>query len=145
MPFITPSDYKAKIKDRHLLQIIEDDPEVQTIAESTALGFIESAIFQRYDSEHELALVGSDRNQVLLWYATSIVLYTLFERVDDEIVPESVIKNYDDTMKALELIEGGEKPLKLKKLEVDADGDGIIDPVSKFRLGSDNPRDFQLN
>lgn len=145
MPFITQADYKPKIKERHILQIIEDDEDILTDAEATAMAIVENKLFQRYDMDQALAQEGDSRNRVLLRWVICLVLYDIYERIDDDLIPERIVKNYDDCMNELDEIQKGNMAVKLPPLELDEDGDGVIDTTARLRIGSDTPRDFNLN
>lgn len=145
MPFITQADYYHKIKERHLLQIIEDDTDILTDAEATAMAVLESKLFQRYDVDEVFAQENDNRSRVVLRWLTCLVLYYIYERIDDDMIPERVVKNYDDCMTELDEIQKGNMAVKLPPLEVDEDGDGVIDSISRLRIGSDTPRDYNLN
>lgn len=145
MPFITQTDYRHKIKERHLLEIIEDDEDILTDAEATAMAVLESKLFQRYDVDEVFAQVDDARSRVVMRWAICLVLYYIYERIDDDLIPERVVKNYDDCMNELDEISGGKQAVKLPPLEIDADGDGVIDTTSRLRLGSEPPRNYNFN
>ena len=75
MPFITQDDYYHKIKERHLLQIIEEEPDILTDAEATAMAVIENKLFQRYDMDEVFAQVDDARSRVVLRWLICLVLY----------------------------------------------------------------------
>lgn len=145
MPFITQDDYYHKIKERHLLQIIEDEPDILTDAEATAMAVIENKLFQRYDMDEVFAQVDDARSRVVLRWLICLVLYYIYERIDDDLVPERIVKNYDDCINEIDEVSAGNQPVKLPLLEEDADGDGEPDTIARTRVGSETPRDLSLN
>lgn len=146
MPFITQDDYRSKIKLELLNQIIEDEPDTLTDAEASALAVIENRLFQRYDMDTVLAQEGDDRNKAVLLWAVNLTLYYVHDRIDDDLVPDRVVKNYDDTVEELLKIYSGELSANLPILtEPDEDGDGEPEPVTRLRFGSNPPRDYSIN
>jgi hypothetical protein len=83
----------------------------------------------------EFAKTGANRNQALLRWVKCLVLYYLYERIPDALVPERVIKNYDDTMEMLNKISDGKMNCTLAQLQ-ESDTDGNAEPLTKTRWGS---------
>jgi hypothetical protein len=92
----------------------------------------------RYDMNVELAKAGADRHKVLLRWAKVLVIYYIYERVPDDMVPERVIKNYDEVVKALEKVEDGDADIPgLTPVTVpDENSDSGSKPYTKRRWGS---------
>lgn len=137
--FIEKTDYKYQMRTYRLEQILEaadeDEDEILNAAEEEALGMLTKFLGDKYDMALELGKTGSSRHKVLLRWAKVLVIYYIYERVPDEMVPERVVKNYDDVMKMLEKIEDGEAGipgLTPKTGEVD----GESQPVTRRRWGS---------
>ena len=90
------------------------------------------ALFSRYDVTAIFEKTGTDRPKQVLRWAISLVLYFIYERVPDRVVPARVIKNYDDTLSYLLEIEDAKKSIDLPRV-VNQTGDS----PSKFRFGSE--------
>jgi hypothetical protein len=74
-------------------------------AETAAIGMIRKFLDTKYNMDAELAKSGAARNQVLLRCAQVLVIYYIYERVPDEMVPDRVVKNYDEVMAMLEKLK----------------------------------------
>ena len=68
-------------------------------------------------------------------WTIAIVIYTIYARIPDDEVPERVIKDYDDAIRELELIQQGRLSCTLT-LNTDSEGE----TVSRIRMGSNDPR-----
>jgi hypothetical protein len=133
--FVNKTDYAAFIKDTRLNQMLDAEPYALDEARAIAQSTVNDALYSRYDTAAIFAKVGTARDmQVVRWIVT-LSLYYLYERLPDKLVPERIIKNYDDTLSILTEIEDGKKSVALPVLlQSDA-----ITPISKFRFGS-NPK-----
>lgn len=140
--FISKDDYKYQIRTNRLDQILEaadeDEDLILDSAETEAVGMIEKYLGTRYNMTTELAKSGSARNKVLLRWAKVLVIYYIYERVPDEMVPERVVKNYDEVMSALEKVEDGDAHIPgLAPVTVDdPNNEGQTKPFTKRRWGS---------
>jgi hypothetical protein len=87
----------------------------------------------------ELAKSGAARHQVLLRFAQVLVIYYIYERVPDEMVPGRVVKNYDEVMTMLGKIEDGDSGITGLTPIVITDPNsttGESKPATKRRWGS---------
>lgn len=113
--FISKDDYKYQIRTYRLNQILESADEDEALildsAEGEAIAILRKHLDNRYNMDAELAKSGNDRSMVLLRYAKVIVIYLIYERIPDDLVPERVVKNYDEVMKSLEKIEDGDSSI----------------------------------
>lgn len=141
--FISKDDYKYQIRTYRLDQILEaadeDEDVILDAAEGEAIGMIRKYLDNRYDMNAELAKGGADRSKVLLRFAKVLVIYYIYERIPDDLVPERVVKNYDEVMKALEKIEDGDADIPgLARINItDPNSDsGESTPQTKRRWGS---------
>ena len=145
--FISKADYKYHIGTARLDQILqaadEDEDLILDNAETEAIGFMRKYLDNKYDMNLELAKAGAARNAVLLRIAKVLVIYYIYERVPDEMVPERVVKNYDDVLKMLEKIEDGESDipgLTVKTITNPNSSTGETTPYTKRRWGSQPKR-----
>lgn len=132
--FITDADYLVHIKDVRLQQMIEGNAILLTNAEDTAIAEITDALYSRYDTEYLFALTGEARPKQLVRWVLNIALYYLHERLPERLIPDRVLKNYDETKKYLGEIEDGKKSTNLRRLE-QTDG-AQTDAGTKFKWGS---------
>lgn len=116
--YVNKTDYKGRITLELLnLLLAEDENAILADASKTAEDTIASQVNTIYSVNAELQKVGADRNFFILNMAVSIALYYIYQRADDNDVPEKVIKNYDDTMDALAAISKGKQTLDLPAKE----------------------------
>lgn len=135
MKYITAADIKARLQDKHLQQIV-DDMDIVNNAETTAIAVITDALYPKYDTDAIFDKSGEDRDPSIVRWVTTLVLYYLHERIPDKLVPDRIVKNYDDTLYYLLEVADGKKSVKLPT--IDKDNDGLID--TKFKYGSMNSR-----
>lgn len=143
MAYLIKDDYKYMIRTYRLDQILEaedeDEDAILDSAEEEALGMIDKFLGNKYDMVLEFGKTGASRNKVLIRWAKVLVLYYIYERVPDDMVPERVVKNYDEVMEMLEKVEDGDAGipgLPAKTEEVD----GQTQPVTTRRWGSQKKR-----
>jgi Protein of unknown function (DUF1320) len=133
--FITYNDYQARLSQRILSLLTDNDNLILDNAEIEAAGIITDRLADKFDLNAEFVKTGSGRNATLLRWMKSLSLYFVYARVPDEEVPERIIKDYDDTRTELEKIQGGKLGCSLKRL-TDSEGETI----TRFRMGSNTPR-----
>lgn len=145
--FISKADYKYQIRTYRLDQILEAADEDEDLmldsAEGEAIAMLRKYLDNRYDMNAELSKSGNDRSKVLLRFAKVLVIYFIYERIPDDLVPERVVKNYDEVMKALEKIEDGDSDIPgLAPITVtDPNSDtGASTPFTRRRWGSQPKR-----
>ncbi len=146
MSYLTQQDLQSSIRDGRLEHLLDNTdvgtPDVFEQAASEAQSIVLDYLI-RYDMDTELAKTGTDRHASIIFYLKNICLYILYERIEDDDVPERIIKNYNDTIETLREIAQGKLPLSLPIKEVDTDGDGIPDQKkTKFRWGSNLLREY---
>lgn len=112
--YIQKADYKGRISLELLNLLLQEDEafilgQASKIAEDTLL----SLAGVLYDIPPELLKTGTDRNYYVLGLAISIALYEIYQRSDDEEVPEKVIKNHDDALNELAQVSKGKTVLSL--------------------------------
>ncbi len=129
--YVTKSDYKGRITiDLLNLLLAEDEANILSDASKTAEDTISSQVNTIYSVNAELQKVGAARNFFILNMAVSIALYFIYQRSDDNEVPEKVIKNHDDTMDALAAISKGKQTLDLPAREsTNTDTEGTGNPA----------------
>jgi phage gp36-like protein len=133
--FLNYDDYKTRVTPRILDLLTGDADQLIDVAESEAAATITDRLGERFDLTAEFAKTGSARNRSLMRWAITIAIYIIYARVPDEQIPERVIKDYDDTIRELELLQQGKLGCSLKRL-TDTGGDII----SRFRMGNNTPR-----
>lgn len=135
--YLEKTDYAGRITMSLLdILIVEDPANIIAAASKEAEDTIATMAGVLYDIAPELAKTLADRNGYVLSLAKSIGLYFIYQRADDEEIPNKVIKNYDDAMDDLEKISTGKKVLALPAKPVvvnqsgNIDGSGSIEGVS---------------
>ena len=137
--FLTHDDLKAQLRDKRLDEMIDSQTGLIDTAIDTAMAVTRDALYARYDVDAIFATVGTARPAQLVWWATSLAVYFLYQRIPDKLIPERIIKNYDDTMLTLTDIEKADKSTTLKLRENLTASEGGITP-HKFRFGSEPRR-----
>jgi len=133
--FINYDDYRTRLTDRIIGLLTDDSDYLLDNAEAEAIGIIKDRLSDKYAITAEFAKTGSERNKSLMRWTIAIVIYTLYSRIPDDEVPERVIKDYDDAIRELELIQQGRLSCTLT-LNTDSEGE----TVSRIRMGSNDPR-----
>lgn len=132
--FITKADYYTGKRQQVIDQLIDDDDSLLDEAEKDAIDLVTTKL-HHYDTETIFSQVGDDRDRTVLRWCKYIALYYLYNRTDDAFIPESVVKNYDDTMDQLDRLSNAREFLDLpRKLNEDET------KSSKFRSGGSKPR-----
>jgi hypothetical protein len=122
--YVNKTDYIGTISTS-LLNILIAEDAVNIIADTSkqAEDTIATMVGVLYDIAPELLKVANERNGYILNLAISIGLYNIYQRADDESIPQKVIKNYDDAMNDLKLISTGKQALSLPPKPVDTTGE----------------------
>jgi len=137
--FITKADYQYQIKTYKLDQITEATDTLLDAAEDEAIGVILEMLAGSFDMNLEFGKTGNNRNKALLRWVKCLVMYYIYERIPDAMVPERIIKNYDEAMAAMNELSDGKKNSTLTRLTEQA-VDGTTEPVTKTRWGSQPAR-----
>ena len=116
MVFLTQDDFKLKLSTDILNQIIQLNNSILDDGELQAIAMVEDDLSPNFDTEIELAKTGDDRHKNLIRWILNLTLYFVYERIPDDQVPERVVKNYDDTVKELEMIARGKKNTTLERV-----------------------------
>ena len=114
--FITKSDYYYTIKQNRLDQVLDGDDALLDDAEETAIVVVKDSLSLYYDTDAIFATTGDARPRQVLRWVKDLALYFIYERIEDELVPERIVKNYNDTLGTLEKIEDGKKQVDLPRL-----------------------------
>lgn len=131
--FITDNDYLLYQRQSTLDQIKGTNTLMFEAAESTALAVVKDALYPVYDTDAIFATTGTDRPPQVLRWAIVLVLYYIYERVPDAVLPERIENNYTEVIGILKDVSDGKMSVDLPRLEKE---DGT--PKTKFRWGS-NP------
>lgn len=138
------ADFKPYIQEKDLKQICEvtDLNDAQTLFDSvylTAKTIVKDHLFSRYDTTTIFASDFTNYPQVKRWIIV-ICIYYLYERIPDKLVPDRVVKNYDDVMEMIDKIADGKLSIELPQLtNIDAT------PKTKFRWGSEKKKSHYSN
>jgi hypothetical protein len=132
--FITKPDYYVGKRQAVIDQLTDDNDSILDTAEEDAIDLVKKKL-HHYDVEAIFSQTDGDRDKTVLRWCKYIVLYFIYERADDSFIPESVIKNYDDTMESLDKISQGREQIDLPRLE---DSESV--PSTKFQYGGRTPR-----
>jgi hypothetical protein len=153
--YIVKADYKTIISTPLLDTIIresenDDGTDLLQVASKIAEDTIITKAGVLYDIMPEFTKAGADRNFMILSLAISIAGYWLYQRIDDEQVPEKVIKNYNDALTTLEQVSIGKEPLLLPPRNDDDGSTGggdegvTTDGTGLRRIGSQPRRTHQM-
>lgn len=139
MSYIAEADLKVQIREYQMDQIIDEDDTIIEMASQDAESMIIDALHQYYDTTMIFAQTGVNRHTNVVLWAKRLTLYFIYERVHDAMVPERVIKHYDETKETLNKIAGGEISVSLPVLTVQS-GSSDGKPKTKFRWGGEKKR-----
>lgn len=142
--FISKTDYKYQIRTYRLDQILEsadeDEDSILNAAEEEALGMIEKHLADKYDMVTVFAQSGSARNKVILRWAKVLVMYYIYERIPDEMVPERIVANYKEAMLMLKRVEDGDSGVPGLPPKTVTDENGESANYTRRRFGSNPSR-----
>lgn len=144
--YLTQEDLQSSVRDERLQHILDNDDVTPDDVFGDAVFEATSILrdhLERFQIEEEFEKVGSDRNGSVKHYCKRLCLYFLYERIEDDEVPERIVKNYDDTIETLRQIAKGKMSISIPLKMEDTDGDGEGDKSkTKFRWGGDTPRQY---
>ncbi len=129
--FIEKNDYQLAIRTERLDQLIDLDDTVLEFAESTAVSEVKDALSATYDIAAIFAKSGDTRDKQVVHWCINMSLYYLYRRTPDDMVPESVERDYEMTVQILDDIAKGKRQVDLPKL-VDENNEKL----SRRRWGS---------
>ena len=145
--YLKQVDLQSSIRDHRLEHILDNTDNANTtdafeLASSEAQSVVRDYLI-KYAIDDELAKTLDDRHKSVVFYIKNICLYILYERIEDDEVPDRIIKNYDDTIETLREISKGKLTIGLPLAQIDTDGDGTPDTFrTKFRWGSERKRKY---
>ncbi len=144
--FITKDDLNANIRAYRLSQILDDDTDGVIVGQvlETAEQLVKDHLFQHYDTEVLFLQSGAARKKNVLGWCRHIAMYQLYERVPDELVPERIVKNYNETMDFLMKVAEGRFPVDLPRRTATDPETGLAAPKTKTRWGSQPSRSHNL-
>lgn len=136
MAFLTDVDYKTRIKDNILADIINNDTSIQAEAELTAQAEMESYLNMRFDVAAIFSQTDTARNHNLVMIMVDIVIYHIYSRIASNQIPEHRQNRYDDAKRWLEWVSQGKLSPDLPKV-LDSEGQDTKTPIT---YGSEKKR-----
>lgn len=127
--------------------------DILSAADKIASDTIRSKVGVLYNVTDELQKTSDDRNGYLISLGISIGLYEIYQRSDDEEIPEKVLFNYKEALNALDKIANGKDSIALPPIvnetpdNPNAPGDGenaIPGGVGLRRIGSAPKRSHRI-
>ena len=113
MAFISEDDFKVRITDNRLQQLINSDTTILTDSIDTAIDNVVQCLSHRYDIQTELTKTDDERNKTLIRWIVSIAIYLLYDRAINLQKPKSVEDNYIEATTWLADIEAGKRNVTL--------------------------------
>ncbi len=113
--FIVKDDYVASIRTERLDQILDQDDTILELAESTAVAEIKHALSANYDTDAIFANTSDARDKSVLKWCVDLSLGYLYERIPDDMTPEHIERNFDNTIKLLDDIAKGKRQADLPR------------------------------
>ncbi len=137
--FLVHTDITNQLREKRLQEMIDSDTAILDACIDTAVATLRDALYSRYNTTLIFSAVGTARLPQVVWWATTLAVYYLYQRMPDKLIPDRVIKNYDDTIALLTDIEDGKKSTMLPLRTDLPDGEGG-NPVHKARFSITKPR-----
>ena len=129
------TDFKGFLSTRMLDKLNSTGDAELINAESASISMITDATAEKYDIAGELAKSGTARNATLIRWMAILCSYFLYGDVADTEIPARVIKNYDDVLNELRMINQGKISVQLDRITAT---DGTT--ATKFQYGSETRR-----
>lgn len=139
MQFLTENDFKGIIGANTLTSLRGALDENLNSSETLAISELDP-LRAKFDLSAELVKSGSSRNQVLVRMMVHITAYYLYNKVEDDDIPERITDNYKTQIKDIEKIANGSKSCTLTPL-IDETTNA---PKSNYRFGGDTPRNNDI-
>lgn len=133
--YIDRADYISKIRDKRLDQLIDNTPAILDNEEETAIQVIKDALHSKYDTNAIFSKTGINRDKQVVRWACNLVLYYVYARLPDKLIPERIENDYVETIEYLKALESGKRSTQLPRIE-DSEGK----PPTNNRWGSRPPR-----
>lgn len=132
---LTASDYLPYIDASDLATLQKGEADALTNAEETAKSVVTHALFQKYDTSAVFSATGSDRDRTILMHLVNIVLYMLYKKVPTSKKPEDIVADYEMTMRELDKVAQGKKPLALPRAT-----NSESETSTRYKMSSDAKR-----
>jgi|GEM_PF-1711211 len=143
--FLTKNDLQSIIRLYRLNQMLDDDTnniilnDVLETAEQT----VRDHLYQHYNIGVIFSATLNDRKKNVLRWCKYIAIYLLYDRIADELVPDRVVKNYNETMDFLMKIAEGQVPVELPRKTIPNPNDPANPKkATKMKWGSLPPRTY---
>jgi phage gp36-like protein len=139
MNFLTENDFKGIIGTNTLTQLRGVGDADLNISESLAISELDP-LRAKFDLSSELTKSGSARNPVMVRLMVHITAYYLYNKVEDNDIPDRINENYKTQIKDVEKFANGSKSCTLTPL-IDETTQA---PKSSYRFGGDAPRNNDI-
>lgn len=136
--FLNIDDYRG-VCDGFEFQMITEDDDARSVAETAALEQISSYLRGRYDMTRAFALSGTDRNPMLIQCAVNITLWIMIHRQPQNMGHERRECLYNESIKWLRDIQAGKAS---PDLPLYTSPDGSTDLNNPVRFGSMSPNSY---
>lgn len=135
MSYLVENDFKKSLRDVRLSQIVDGNSTLLDDASDAAEAIVRDYLNSRYNVEEIFNKTGNDRHKQVVRWTLLIALYIIYDRIEDDLVPERVIKNYDETIATLKEICDAKMEAVLPRRVDEKNA-----TVTKFRWGSNKRR-----
>lgn len=139
MIFLTTNDFNGIIGANTLSNLRGAADVNLNTAEKLAISELDP-LRANFDVDGELAKTDDSRSDLLVRMLVHITAYYLFNKVEDDDIPERITDNYNNQLKTIEKIAAGKMSTTLDAL-IDEDT-GLT--KSKYRFGGNTPRDNDI-
>lgn len=115
MDFLTIEDMIGMIRSNRLDQITDEDDALVNDAINDAVAMVNNYLFQHFDTDQIFSQEGEQKDRKVTRWCKYLAIYYIYDRIEDELIPERVQKNYEHTMKTLEKIAQAKMPVDLPR------------------------------
>ena len=139
MDFLKSEDFNGIIGANTLSDLRGVDDANLNTAEQLAVSELDP-LRANFDIDGELAKTNAARSDLLVRILVHITAYYLFNKIEDDDIPERINDNYNNQIKLIEKIAAGKMSTTLDALTDEETGL----TKSKYRFGGDTPRDNDI-
>ncbi len=107
MIFLTKNDFYIKLNPDILNNLTGGDDTILDKIENQAIAYVKDILGDKFLIDDELGKTDTQRNTSLIRWLLNLCLYYLYERTADLQIPDTIFKNYQDTINELERIVQG--------------------------------------